>query len=407
MKPIRLAYLNLTRHRLTTFIAIAALAIAVGSSGVLLRIYSLSNSRFTTLAKGGDGIVGAKAGHIEILLGSLNLEGDYPEFIPANLFDSLRGPEYSSKATEDDGMLHTVIPILVFGKFKNYRVMGTDESFLHRARSEDNPIILTGKWYQNNGEVVIGSHVAQEESLKVGDKIKISPWVGNTNTPAPDREFVISGIIEPTNSAWDNGLYSTVEVGREIFREGKIKTIWDDKILSYFLVYMGPKAYGKFDSLINQRTVSQAVFTEQAKVLLESLTGTGRILGAMISALIIFLAGLCVSALMITRFDAMGTEIAVLRALGYTKKEITSWLLYEGLMMSLPACLLGALIDLASFPILKSILSSGIPMNPLVTISIFQSSIVWIAAVVATVLALLIPLARVYRQDVHITLRGI
>ena len=83
MNALRLAILNLTRRRVPTFLALLSIAISVGFSGVLLRLYFLSESRFSTLAKGGDAIVGAKSGGLDILLNCLNLEGPYPGYIPS------------------------------------------------------------------------------------------------------------------------------------------------------------------------------------------------------------------------------------------------------------------------------------------------------------------------------------
>src|SRR5689334_19056388 len=89
MTSFRLAILSLIRRRTPTFIAFLAISVSVAFSGILLRLYVLSGARFSGLAKAGEAIVGAKSGGVEILLGALNLEGEYPDFIPLKLYASL------------------------------------------------------------------------------------------------------------------------------------------------------------------------------------------------------------------------------------------------------------------------------------------------------------------------------
>src|SRR4051812_11418281 len=93
MTPLRLARLSLTRHLFATAITVAAIGLSVACGGILLRLYLLSESRFEALGRAGDAIVGAKAGGIEILLGSANGEGAYPDYLPYKLFETLRAQQ--------------------------------------------------------------------------------------------------------------------------------------------------------------------------------------------------------------------------------------------------------------------------------------------------------------------------
>ena len=183
MKPLRLAWLNLVRRKGATAIALVAIALSVACGGVLLRLYLLSSSRFDTLARGGDAIVGAKAGGIEILLNALNLEGPYPDFLPYVLYESLKSKKavhFEDNAQVDTEFTDQVIPILFFAKYKEFRVIATNEDFLKRVRPEDSPLLLKGRWASGAGEVVLGSRIARVEGLKVGDALTLQPWSGAT-----------------------------------------------------------------------------------------------------------------------------------------------------------------------------------------------------------------------------------
>ena len=110
--------------------------------------------------------------------------------------------------------------------------------------------------------------------------------------------------------------------------------------------------------------------------------------------------------MLITRFEAMTLQLAVLRAIGYSRNVIGTWLIWEGLLLGLAGCALGALLDMSVFPVLRDLLGNALPPPELVDSSIFESLPIWALALVATVSAIFIPLIRLYRQDVHQALKS-
>jgi predicted lysophospholipase L1 biosynthesis ABC-type transport system permease subunit len=103
----------------------------------------------------------------------------------------------------------------------------------------------------------------------------------------------------------------------------------------------------------------------------------------------------------------MALQIAVLRAIGYGRRRVSAWLMLEGVLLGLAACVIGALLDAAAFPMFRAMLGAALPSEELASISIWHSAPVWAAAILSTVLAVFIPLVRFYRQDVHLSLRSV
>ncbi len=412
MTPFQLAYLNLIRRRVPTLIALIAIAISVACSGVLLRLYFLSGSRFNTIAKGGDVIIGAKAGGIEILLNALNLEGMYPDFLPYVLYESLRAKRpvrFEDGAQEQPNYLTAVIPMVFFGKAGDYRIIGTDDSFFNRP--SDTLLFQDGAWTNSAGTAVIGSEVARTKNLKVGDSVAGDPWVSNNasvNAKTPRFNLKVAGVLAPTHTVWDQALFAPLESARDVLRQADLgkQSIWNANVLNFFLVYLEPQGLQPLRDLIDKRTVGQIVVISEARKSLEELTGSGRELGFLMTVLIMLLGGLSVAAMMVTRFEAMTVQLAVMRALGYGRREISRWLVWEGFLLGASACVIGGFLDLIFFPLVRSTLGSALPNEALVPSSIFLSAPVWITAVAATILAVFIPLLRLYRQDVHSSLKG-
>ena len=411
MTPLRLAYLSLVRRRVSSLIAIFAIAVSVACSGLLLKLYLLSGSRFDSLASGGQAIVGAKAGGIEILLGSLNSEGDYPSFIPDKLFLSLR---HQAPVAFEDGVvskptfLRSVIPILFFAKFKGSRVIGTDESFFHRPDPEDSLEFAEGQFERTGKTLVVGSAVAAREGLKVGDSLSVQSWTGD-GASQPLSDFRITGVLRETGTVWDRSLFSSIETAQASLAKSSLesRSIWGTQVLHYFFAYLNPNGFKDLSALINKRTVAQAVLVDQEKKRLEDLTGTGRTLGLVVVVFILILGGLSIAGLLTTRFEAMTVQIAVLRAIGYSRSEMSRWLLFEGLLLGGVACAIGGLLDVSLFSLLRQALGSALPPSELQPLSPLASYPIWVASSGATVLAVFIPLWNVFRQDVHSSLRGL
>jgi putative ABC transport system permease protein len=419
MTPLRLALLSLTRRAVPSLIALIAIGLAVACSGVLIRLYILSDSRFNTMGDAGDAIIGAKSGGIEILLNSLNGEGPYPDYLPYVLFESLRAQQavhFEDGANAEPDYLKSVIPVLFYAHYRGARVVATDETFFNRPVGDHSLHLREGRLQTNTGDLVVGSTLAMREHLRIGESIDMQSW-GPEGSVVHTVTGRVSGILEPTGKVWDRMMFGRIEDAQASLSPEALAThsIWGRKVLNYYFVYLKPStttnslsdSATQLKALINGRTVGQVVFVDQAKRDLFDLTGKGRQLGFLMTAFIILLGGLSVAAMLVTRFDGMSVQVAVLRAIGYGKREISAWLLCEGALLGIGACVLGACIDAASFPLIRDFLGSALPAQDVADVAIWQSAPVWLAALTATIFAVFIPLLRFYRQDVHISLRSV
>lgn len=413
MTSLHLAVLSLVRHRFSTLISVLAIGMAVACSGVLLRLYRISEARFSVLGRGGDAIIGAKGDGIEILLGCLNAEGDYPGFLPHQLFQSLKSRQTVQHA---DGALTTpfeiqsIIPFVYFGKYEKFRVVGTDESFLRRPRREDALRLTEGGWSRSTGQIVLGSAVARSGNIKVGDRIDVDPWIGR-ETISAGIPMEVTGILHPTRSTWDRLLYSTVAQAHEVFSTHldslSDRSIWGSDVLHYFLVYLSPGDFSALESLVNRRTVGQFIRVEEQKERLKEVTGVGKKLGLFVTVVVIFLGGLSVCSMLVTRFEGMSLQLAVLRALGYTRKEISRWLIWEGFLLGVLGVFAGMLMDFLALPLLRGYLGGALPPPDLVKSSVLDSWIIWQVALLSTVASVFVPVIRLSRQDAHRLLKGL
>ncbi len=414
MRPFSLAKLSLTRHPFSTFVTVLAISLSVACGGLLLRLHTLTESRFTTLAPGGDAIVGAKAGGIEILLNSLNGEGQFPDFLPYKLFESLRAEQavmHSDGKVTRPSYIDVITPFVYFAKYKDFRVIGTDESILSLNTNKHSLTLAKGRWLKSRDEVVLGYAVAQKYQLNIGNEITVQSWVGNEAQHLQNLKLKIVGVFSKTNSQWDRSLFSSVEQAHLTFNEHSnhigASSIWGAQVLHFFLVRLRPDGFLMLESLINKRTVGQVILIDEQVTRLKELSNVGSNVGLLVTIFVILLGGLSVCSTLVTRFDGMGLQLAMLRAIGYTKAELAKWLLWEGFLLGVAGVVAGALLDLLVLPFLRSQLGTALPPAEIVSSPIYESLPIWIIAITATVLSVVIPVIRMLRQDPHSALRGL
>ncbi len=408
MSPFRLAFLSLVRKKVSTLIALTSIALSVACGGLLLRLYLLSSSRFETLPTEYDSVVGAKSSGIDILLNSLHSEGEYPGFIPYKLFLTLKSGQtigFEDNESSQASFIKEIIPIVYFGILDKFRLVGTDPEIMQASDLH----FSDGVWPTTLDQVSVGANVASSLRLKVGDSIEVAPWVGDFH-PSGHLAFSISGIIARSNKNWDNQIYTSVDAAHRFFAQDiesmKTRSIWGPQVLNYFLIKTQINGFIPLENLINKRSVAQVIGVDREVERLRAMIGIGKYLGVLVSVFVIILGGLSVAGVIITRFDSMTAQLAVMRAIGFGKRQITQWLLWEGFLLGMTGCFLGGLLDFIFFPVLRSLLEEALPANQWTNIYIFQSFPVWAGAGIATLVAVFIPIYRAFRQDIHDSLRG-
>lgn len=412
MNSFRLSYLYLRRHLFTTLVTVIALALAIASVTLLLKLEILSHSRFDTLADQGDALVGAKSGGIDILLGALNFEGDVPAYLPQNLYETLKAKqdinfEDHTSFKESFTITH-ITPLLVFGNYKSFRLMGTDPSLLSLKPTNTAPQLDEGLFPTNLDEALIGFEVARAESLKVGDSIYVHSKIYGSSYEAAAFPLKIVGILKATGKAWDRGIFTSLATAQNaVARTPGYQTIWGPHVLSYFILNYQPGGEEALATLINQRTVSQLVLVEKEKQHLQDLTGSNQTLQLLIVGTLLLLSTLTVLAVFFTRMEARSLELAVLRALGYSRSELTRLLLIEGLWMGVVSVILAGLLEIILSPVILSTAGAQLPLVTATNWPWWMILVTGLLALIAIALASLPPLWRLYRQDVHTALRNI
>lgn len=404
MSAFQLAFLNLTRKWMSTTIAVFGIAASIACSGILYRIGYLNDLKLQLLMPSSEVIIGAKASDTEVINTLLADSMALPDPIPYRLYQTLMNEKsmaFADGVSHDYSFIHTMTPILLFGKYKSYRVMGTDDSFFARAKGRGIGF-AEGSWRDKEQAVAVGNQVATKEGLSVGDEIEVSAWTENIDSYYHKKKLMVTAILERQNNYLDRQIIAPIHVGQNLIQEAGFKSPWGSEVLHYLFVEMNEKGLLILKELINQRSIAQITEVSRAKLKLQSTAERENEIGFLVSVVIIALSTLTLLGVLTQRFESMMDQIAVVRAIGYSRFFIFRWLSSEALILGIFACCLGALVEIFVFPSVYSILARDALQ---VQISPLLSWKVWLVGFLVTTLSVVFPMIRFLKVNTHEQLR--
>lgn len=196
----QLAYKSLLNRKSSVFFTLMAMSVSIF---VLLGVEQIRNqvkSNFTSSVSGIDLIVGARSGGINLLLYSVFRIGNPTNNITWNTYKTLS--EYPQ--------VDWSVPISLGDSHQGFRVIGTTEDyFKHFSYGKGHSLSFDqGKPFSQLFDLVLGYDVAKKLGYQLGDELVLSHGISsNSLTSHKDKPFQVVGILKPTHTAVDQGLY--------------------------------------------------------------------------------------------------------------------------------------------------------------------------------------------------------
>ncbi|MBC7713757.1 MAG: ABC transporter permease, partial [Rhizobacter sp.] len=199
-----LTFKSISNRKFTSFLCVLSIALSVTLFLGIERIRNGARDGFTNTISKTDLIVGAKGGPLNLLL--------YTVFHIGGAVNNIKMKTYEE--IKKNHQVEWTIPISLGDAYRGFRVVATDENFYvhYRFRGDRSVEMSEGKIPNDTFDVVIGSVVAKKFNHKVGDPIIISHGISaqailsHDNTP-----FRIVGIMKPTSTPLDTGVYITLQ----------------------------------------------------------------------------------------------------------------------------------------------------------------------------------------------------
>ena len=250
---------------------------------------------------------------------------------------------------------------------RDFRVVATNQDFFnyYQFRTKENIEFSEGNSFKNFFDVVIGADVAKTLGYKLGSKVIVAHGV--TSGPAiqkhDDKPFTVIGIMKPTGTPLDRALYVSLEameaihidwqsgsapsVDKQIKPEDLTLEMLKPRNITSFFV----RLKSRLDILRTQRWVNE--YKEEPLLavipgvvlseLWNSLSTIDKVLKAL--SFLVMLVGLISMLIAImTSLNERRREMAILRALGASLKNISGLIVFETLLLSSSAVVIACLV---------------------------------------------------------------
>ncbi len=411
MNIFKLSIKNIFNRPLSSVLSVILLSLGVSMISLLILINTVLKEQMDNNLKGIDMVVGAKGSPLQLILSSVYHVDSPTGNIPLN----------EAKAIEKNKMVGNSVPLLYGDNFKGYRIVGTNSNFFELYNLK----IKAGNYFNNYFEAVIGAKVAEKLNLNLGDEFVSSHGLRETGETHDDSSFIVTGILEYSNSVADNLILTSPNSIWEIHADHNHSEQIDHddehdhdehdhdehdhdehdhdnerEITAMLVKFKSPMNIIQFPRYINEQTNLQSAVPSYEISRLFKLFGFGIETISLLAYLIIIVSGISI---FITLFNSMKErkyDLALIRTLGGTRIQLTMMLIFESLFLTIVGFLMGVFLSRIGLLFISNFIQASFNFSLNNIIIINEEWWLFLISVIIGLVSCLIPSIQVYKMDI-------
>jgi putative ABC transport system permease protein len=435
---LSLAYIR--ARALNAALNLVLLALGVGMIVLLLLFSAQLEDRLTRDARGIDLVIGSKGSPLQLILSSIY----HVDFPTGNI------PLAEAERWADHPLVAQAIPVALGDRLAGFRIVGTE----HAYAAHYGAALAAGRLWQEPFEATLGALVAADTELDVGGTFVGSHGLAPGGPAHGEHAYTVVGLLEPTASVLDRLVLTPVasvwlahgmaphehdEGGEEPLAEhagehpdehGEVAHHADEhradaeqdahehgeepapggaeraagerplELTALLIRYRSPVAAVQLPRLVNQESALQAAAPAFETARLLSLVGVGVDTLRGIGLLLIATAGLSVFIALSNAMQERRYDLAVMRTLGASRRQLLTQPLLEGLLLAGAGALLGILLGHAVAEAVGRLLPEGRNVGVTGLSWLPQEIYVFVLALLVGLVAALLPAIQAYRTDI-------
>lgn len=347
MKVWKIARANLRYKPLRAALSIVLMAFGVGMISLLYTLENQFEEQFNRNIKDIDMVLGAKGSPLQLILSSV-YQVDAPT---GNI--NLQETERFLKNPMVRGMVKEYIPMAYGDNFMKYRIVGTEHGYPAHYGVE----LDEGKLWEDDFEVTLGSKVALETGMNIGDTFFSAHGLDDTTDVHKNHAFKVVGILKESRSVVDNLVLCNIPSIWRVHEKPDDPPLEDDKkeITAVLVKTSNLLASVRIPGMLRDSKIMVALpaieinrLNDNFGIGMDALTAIG-ILIMILSAVSVFIA--LYSSLRERRY-----ELALMRTMGGRPRTILTMIVWEGALMSLWGFVIGWMLSRIGLLVLSAVL---------------------------------------------------
>ena len=408
---LQLAWRNVRARSIHTAITVAVVALAVA---LVVAVTLLGNGVRRGIVQASDPfgvlVVGAKGSAQQLVLSTILLQDEPVGNMPRAVYERLRTDERVALA----------VPLAMGDNVEGARIIGTNQDFFTlqpSANAAPTFQLAQGQLFAAEFEAVVGSTAAARLGLTLGDTFAPQHGVAR-GLPSDnhDTEHRVVGILQPTNSPYDNAVFTSLESVWHVHEEGEEEQALDqaappglanmqapdvrDQITA---VLLKPRGFVEANQIwrdLQLGTDAQAAFPGQELGALFDLLSQAQGVLNMVGYLAAGMAALTVLLALYSATLAREQSIAIMRSLGARRSTVFRIILAEALIVTLVGTLVGRVLGYVAASAIAATLTAQrsipIPIRMLPALEPW----LWLVPLMIGLVAGLFPALMAYRVNV-------
>ena len=359
-----IAWSYLWNRKLTTFMTIISVALAVGLITAVLTLREETRKRFEEEGQEFDMVVGAKGNPLQLVLSAVY----YLDAPTGNIH--LSDLEYIKR----DERVRSAFPINLGDSYRGqYRIVGTSREFMdvEFVRTERQPFALAkGRYFETAMEAVVGASVAENEGLEIGKTfVGTHGFVDSPYAHVHENQpYTVVGIMERSGTPNDRAIFCSLDSVWKVHQHDAVDDMYvdpdaedgdqggehaegehdeshegehdhehahehnpDDPMVTAVLVMLhSPAMRFQFKTKINNNlNAMAAVPIQEIQKLYDQLLGTAKAVLLAIGYLVVVISSLSILIGLYLSILQRKRDLAIMRALGASSGEIFGSVIIE------------------------------------------------------------------------------
>lgn len=375
MSPLKISWKSIWSKPLSSGLNIMLIAFGTGILTILLLASTQIGEKLDNNSKDIDLVVGAKGSPLQLILSSIY----YIDFPTGNI------PLKEAQELSRNPFVKRAIPLAQGDNYKGIRIVGTDTNFVSVYKLKT----ITGKFWEADFDVTIGSNVALDEKLKVGDTFFGAHGLTGSTDVHKTHAYKVVGILSPQGNVTDNLILTNIASvwrmhddheqeeaaghhvnDKDADQHESHKSHGDTKphkghddhtgrkehssarpdeaglneereITALLIQYRSPMSVVMFPRMVNQMTNLQAASPAMESTRLFSLIGIGVDTLQWFAVLIMLIAAISVFVNLYNSLKERSYDLAIMRTLGASRGQLFQIVIFEGILLTLAGTLIG------------------------------------------------------------------
>lgn len=348
---------------LGTLLSILLLTLGIGMISLILHIDHHVQRQMSRNIKDIDMVVGAKGSPLQLILSAV-----YQIDAPTGNISWDEAQKLAKNRLIEFG-----IPLSYGDNHEGYRIVGTD----HQYPKLYDASISTGQLWQKPFEVSIGSEIAAQLDLKIGDSFSGSHGLTDDEEVHEEHAYTVVGIFNQTNSVLDQLILTSLESVWDMHNheteeeennnkeehdheeheshdhddEGDHHHEGDEhdhhehesqlEITAMLVSFKSPMGIVQIPRMVNEQTNMQAAVPVYEIDRLFGLMGVSIEILNIIALIIIVVSGISIFISLYSALKERRYEMALMRTYGASPWQISALVIQEGLMLTTVSLIMG------------------------------------------------------------------